>query len=84
MTKYAYEYGKRWKREIPRFQIARSVERLHVAETNEAVEQVILDCIMLSPDVARYTPVIIRQCLAYAIECHKRNRVLAWHVARGF
>lgn len=81
--KYAYEYGKRWSVFTPRFAIGRKIDSLSVSASDAEIESLIRDAIAKTQD-ARYTPTIINQCIAYAMERHKRNQKLYLHVTRGY
>lgn len=76
---YRYEFGKRWDARVPRGDIHWLIGRLHVSATEEEI----------AADITRrcsapgYTPSIIRQSVAYALECHKRNRALYSRVMGG-
>lgn len=83
MTKYAYEYGKRWHVETPRYSIGRFVDKQHVSTPIETIERLITETIDKSKDASRYTPAIRRECLAYAKERHQRNFVLYAYVMGG-
>jgi hypothetical protein len=72
MAKYAYEYGKRWLVEVPRNDIRWLMGRVHVATPDAQVaDDIRMRCI--GPG---YSAAVIRQSIAYALECHKRNRAL--------
>lgn len=79
MTEYRYEFGKRWDRRVPRADIHWLMGRVHVSKTDEEI----------AADITKrctapgYTLALIRQSVAYALECHKRNRELFNHVAHG-
>ncbi len=78
--KYAYEFGKRWNVKTPRGSIHWLVAKMHVGESDESVAAAIAARIPANPE---FTDAIRRECLAYAIECHARNRDLFNHVMRG-
>ena len=79
MTTYRYEYGKRWDARVPRGDIHWLIGRVHVGTPEDEI----------AADIAKrctapgYTPSLIRQSVAYALECHRRNRELYRHVMRG-
>ncbi len=79
MTEYRYEYGKRWDARVPRNDINWVMGRTHVSTPNEDVEA----------DIRKrcsgpgFTPSIIRQSIAYAVECHRRNRLIYDRVTCG-
>ena len=81
--KYAYEYGKRWHVETPRYAIGILVNRLHVGAPDNEIAELISARIAKSPDAAKYTPAIIRECARYALIVHERNRDLYRRVMRG-
>lgn len=81
--KYAYEFGKRWDRRVPRFAIARIVDKYHVAMPDDEITADIRTRIEASPQRDQYSKAIIRQSLAYALECHKRNQGLYRRVVSG-
>ncbi len=79
MTQYRYEYGKRWDARVPRYAIAYAVANKHVGESDETIAyEIATRC-----TAPGYTPALIRQSVAYALECHRRNRELYRHVMRG-
>jgi len=87
MTVYRYEYGKRWDARIPRSQIGRMIDRLHVSASDDDITAELAPgidgCVRdngLKPKTAN---AFRRQCIAYAIERHRRNRELFSHVMRG-
>jgi len=73
---YRYEYGKRWDARVPRNDIRQLVSRIHVGTSEaEIAEDIRKRC-----NAPGYTATIIRQSVAYALECHKRNRELYCYV----
>jgi hypothetical protein len=83
MTKYAYEYGKRWHVETPRYAIGRFVDRQHVGMSIDALETEINRAIDASKDAAKYTPAIRRECLDYAKRRHAKNFLLYAYAMGG-
>ena len=83
MAKYAYEYGKRWHVETPRYSIGRFVDRQHVGMSIDAMTAEINRAIDASKDAARYTPAIRRECVRYALERHNRNFALYAYAMGG-
>lgn len=72
MTKYAYEYGKRWNVKTPRGDIDWLVGTLHVGQSES---EVIGEIEQRIPEgKAGYTPAIRRECVRYALLAHQRNR----------
>lgn len=71
-TTYCYEYGKRWDARVPRGDISWLMGRVHVGTT----------CAEIEADIRKrctapgYTESLIKQSVAYALECHRRNRDL--------
>ena len=82
MTKYAYEYGKRWNVETPRAAIKRRMARLHVSTPESEIEAMIGAAVSESKDKHAFTPSIIRECVAYALICHRGNVALYEYVMR--
>lgn len=80
MTKYAYEYGKRWNVKTPRHAIACKVDRLHVGTPLPDVISLIEEAI---PEDGGYTPSIRKQCVVYAMLRHTANLELYVRVMRG-
>ncbi len=79
MTQYRYEYGKRWDARVPRGDINWLMGRVHVGtDETEIAADIRKRC-----TAPGYTPAIVRQSIAYALECHKRNRDLYSRVMRG-
>ena len=83
MTKYAYEYGKRWNKLTPRYMINKFVAKQHVTRPIEEIKSDILSAIETSPDCGKFTESIKTQCLLYAELCHKKNQELFDYVIRG-
>lgn len=80
MAKYAYEYGKRWHVETPRYEIGRFVDKHHVGTSLDEIADKIIAAMDKDP---RYTKAIRRECLAYAAIRHDRNRDLYQRVMSG-
>jgi hypothetical protein len=80
MTKYVGEFGKRWDVRVPRNDIRWLMGNRHVATPDSEIEAEIRCRVGNDP---RFTPSLIRQSVAFALECHKRNRELFNHVMRG-
>jgi hypothetical protein len=78
MAEYRYEFNRRWDARVPRNDIKWYIARLHVGTADEEIEANIKE---RCADPA-YTPALIRQSVAYALECHKRNRDLYHRVMR--
>ena len=72
-TVYRYEYGKRWDEHVPRNDIRWLMGRVHVGTCAAEIEADIRDRCAKNP---AFTPSLIKQSIAYALECHKRNRAL--------
>lgn len=70
--KYAYEFGKRWDIRTPRGDIRWLMGRVHVSASIEEITAMITE----RANGPNFTPAIIRQCVAYALECHQQNRAL--------
>lgn len=81
--KYAYEYGKRWHVETPRYAIGRFVDRQHVSTTLDTLADMIIKAMDASPDASKYTKAIRRETLLYAALRHDRNRDLYTRVMSG-
>ncbi len=79
MTQYRYEYGKRWDARVPRYAISHKLGKLHVGTPDAAIEALIREACK----APGFTPSLIRQSVAYALECHKRNRDLYQYVTGG-
>lgn len=74
----SYEYGKRWNPKVPRNDIRWLVSRIHVGTSAVEIESDIRKrCV--GPG---YTESIVKQSVAYALECHRRNRDLYCRVMR--
>ena len=72
MTIYRYEFGKRWDARVPRGDIHWLMGRVHVGTPDtEVAADIRKRC-----TAPGYTSSIVRQSIAYALECHKRNRAL--------
>ena len=82
MTKYAYEYGKRWNAKTPRRAIKRRMSHVHVSTPEIEIEAMIGQAIIGSKDQMRFTPSIIRECVAYALICHRGNQALYEYVMK--
>jgi hypothetical protein len=72
-TQYRYEFGKRWDARVPRADIHWLMGRVHVATADD---EIAADIRRRCADQPGYTAAIVRQSVAYALECHKRNRDL--------
>ena len=78
-AQYRYEYGKRWNARVPRHSISQLMARVHVGTSDDDI----------SADIRKrcnapgYTERLIKQSIAYALECHKRNRDLYRRVMSG-
>jgi hypothetical protein len=73
------EFGRKWRREVPRSDIGWYVARLHVSVSDtELAADIRGRC--TAPE---FTETIIRQSVAYALECHNRNRGLYSRVVSG-
>jgi len=79
MTQYAYEYGRRWDARIPRADIRWLVGHRHAAS---AADEIAAD-VRKRCNNPFFTPRLIEQSVAYALECHRRNRELYRRVMRG-
>jgi hypothetical protein len=77
------EFGKRWDERVPRAAISWLVGRFHVGTSDKEIEKAIRVRITTSPDKAKYTESLITQSVAYALECHRRNRGLYNDVMGG-
>lgn len=80
MAKRVGEFGRRWDARVPRNHIKWLMGRVHVGTSNDEVQADIERRCAASPG---FTPALIRQSVAYALECHKRNRELYVHVMRS-
>lgn len=70
MAKYKSEFGKRWDVRVPRSAISWLVNRLHVSVGKaEIAADIRKRC-----SAPGYTESLIKQAIAYALECHQRNR----------
>ena len=84
--KYVYEFGKRWLPQVPRRDIKWLMSRVHVATAAEEIEADIRRrCGNGKPESveAGFTAIVVKQSVAYAFECHKRNRDLYARVMGG-
>ena len=76
-TKYVGEFGKRWDERVPRSAISWLVNRLHVGTSDETIAADIRSrC-----TAPGYTESIIKQSIAYALECHRHNQAIYRRVA---
>lgn len=71
MAKYVSEFSKRWDVRVPRSAISWLVNRLHVSVTEDAIAADIRARCAVRPE---WTEALIKQAIAYALECHNRNR----------
>lgn len=73
------EFGRKWDVRVPRADIHWYVSRLHVAcEDSEIAADIRKRC-----TAPGFTESLIRQSIAFALECHRRNQALYGRVARG-
>lgn len=72
MVKYVYEFGKRWKVEVPRNDIRYLVNRYHVGTPFSEIES----DIMARISDPRFTKTIIGQTIEYARIIHTKNMTL--------
>lgn len=82
MTKYAYEFGKRWHAETPRAAIKWKARQVHVSDHKGLLDWIdarIAD----SPQKEQFTKTIREECYRYAALCMKQNMDLYTHVMRG-
>jgi hypothetical protein len=68
-AQYRYEYGKRWDARVPRADISWLMGRVHVGTTAAEIEA----DIRKRCNAPGYTASLIKQSVAYALECHRRN-----------
>ena len=80
MGEYRYEYGKRWLVQVPRADVRWLMGRIHVGTPDAEVAADIRGRCEGQPG---YTPAVIRQTVAFALECHRRNRGEYRRVMRG-
>lgn len=78
MTQYRYEFGKRWDARVPRADISWLAGYWHVGRSDDEIAA----DIRKRCNAPGYTESLIRQSIAYALECHRRNRELYNHVMR--
>ena len=76
-ARYAYEYGRRWDRRVPRTDIRWFVDRLHVGTPDDDIAA---DIRRRATGLPGYTPAIIEASIRYALLRHARNRDLYRHV----
>lgn len=76
---WIYEYGKRWDERVPRGDINWLMGRVHVSATEAEIEA----DIRKRCNAPGFTPGLVNQSVAYALECHKRNRALYARVMGG-
>jgi hypothetical protein len=82
--RYAREFGRRWRVELPRADIKRIVARRHVGESDGEIATMIRDrCDNAAKREAAYTVEFIADCVAYALACHAANRKLFVAVQTG-
>jgi hypothetical protein len=72
MSKYAYEFGKRWHADTPRYAIKRKAAQVHVTDHKKLLDM-IDQAIENSPDKAQFTKTIRSECYRYAALCMKQN-----------
>ena len=80
VAKYAYEFGKRWNVKTPRQDIKWLMSHIHVGTSDSEIER---DLRSRCEGREGYTPSIIRQCVNYALLCHRENQELYRYVTRG-
>lgn len=68
------EFGKRWDDRVPRHAIKRRLGRIHVSTPDSEIVAMIEREIERSKDRAKFTPVLRRQTIAFALAAHQRNR----------
>jgi len=83
MPKYVGEFGKKWDERVPRSAISWLMGRVHVGTSDAEIEADIRKRIAEGPQAKLYTESLIKQSVAYALECHKRNRGLYRDVVNG-
>ena len=80
MTKHVHEFGRRWNAQVPRTGLRFLVDRLHVGVSDQEIADDITRRVAGKPG---FTPAIVRQSIAFAIECHHRNQGLFTRVMSG-
>jgi len=83
MAEYRYEFGKRWDARVPRAAISWLMGRVHVGTPDSEIEANIRRRIAKSDSAGLYTPALVRQSIAYALACHRRNGDLYKRVMSG-
>lgn len=79
-AQYAYEYGKRWDRRVPRGNLQWLINRLHVSTTDAAIRADIVRRCKENPD---FTVPLINASVRYALIVHHRNQDLYHRVTTG-
>lgn len=79
-SKYAYEYGKRWDRRVPRGNLRWLINKLHVSTSDEAIEADIRRRCQENPD---FTAALILASVRYALAVHHSNQDLYHRVTSG-
>lgn len=79
MLKRVSEFGRKWNVKVPRGDIHWLSGQWHVSRSDDEIAADIRSrC-----TAPGYTENLIQQSIAYALECHKRNRELYRHVMNG-
>lgn len=72
-TEYRYEFGKRWDARVPRSDLHWYMGHIYVGTSTANIEADIRKRCAKNP---AFTPNLIKQSIAYALECHMRNQHL--------
>lgn len=84
IDKRVTEYGLKWNPLVPRASIHWLMQKQHVSMSDEEVEHFIRErCMRVAANNSKMTAGIMKQAVRYALLCHKHNRELYTHVARG-
>ena len=73
-VRYVMDLGTRWRSEVPRTEVARRIDALHVDTTESEIVEMIIRAISLSNDREKFDGFISRATIRYALRRHRRNR----------
>lgn len=83
MSKFAYEYGRRWAVRLPRNDLRTFVSRIHCGETEEYVAEMVRQLLARQECMRGKNARLIPQCLRFALCVFRENRDLYRRVLRG-
>lgn len=78
--RYAYEYGRRWDKRVPRYDVNWLMGRVHVSLSDTQVEA---DIRRRCRNVDGMTEALIKATVRYALIVHHRNQDLYHRVMTG-